>query len=83
MNQAAPRSRLLYESGAAIDTAACPATYLLFSKRKCEEVFQAALERAFKLLTIGSAAGLLLRLVASGVLALIVYQARRALSVDP
>jgi ABC-type antimicrobial peptide transport system permease subunit len=39
------------------------------------EVLQAALGRAFKLLTIGSAAGLLLGLVASRVLALIVYQA--------
>jgi predicted permease len=40
-----------------------------------KEVLQAALGRAFKLLTIGSAAGLLLGLVASRVLALIVYQA--------
>jgi predicted permease len=40
-----------------------------------KEVLQAALGRAFKLLTIGSAAGLLLGLVASKVLALIVYQA--------
>jgi predicted permease len=40
-----------------------------------KEVLQAALGRAFKLLTIGSAAGLLLGLVASRVLAVIVYQA--------
>jgi predicted permease len=40
-----------------------------------KEVLQAALGRAFKLLTIGSTAGLLLGLVASKVLALIVYQA--------
>ena len=39
------------------------------------EVSQAALGRAFKLLTLGSAAGLLLGLLASRVLALIVYQA--------
>jgi predicted permease len=39
------------------------------------EVLQAALGRAFKLLTIGSAAGLLLGILASRVLALIVYQA--------
>ncbi len=40
-----------------------------------QEVLQAALGRAFKLLTIGSATGLLLGLMASRVLALIVYQA--------
>lgn len=39
------------------------------------EVLQAALGRAFKLLTIGSAAGLLLGLLATKVLAYIVYQA--------
>ena len=39
------------------------------------EVLQAALGRAFKLLTLGSAAGLLLGILASRVLALIVYQA--------
>jgi len=40
-----------------------------------KEVLQAALGRAFKLLATGSAAGLLLGLLASRVLALIVYQA--------
>jgi predicted permease len=40
-----------------------------------KEVLQAALGRAFKLLTIGSAAGLLLGILASRVLASIVYQA--------
>ena len=39
------------------------------------EVLQAALGRAFKLLTIGSAAGLLLGILASRALAAIVYQA--------
>ena len=39
------------------------------------EVLQAALAPAFKLLTLGSAAGLLLGILASRVLALIVYQA--------
>jgi ABC-type antimicrobial peptide transport system permease subunit len=39
------------------------------------EVLQAALGRAFKLLAIGSAAGLLLGILASRVLAFIVYQA--------
>ena len=39
------------------------------------EVLQAALGRAFKLLAVGSAAGLLLGILASRVLALIVYQA--------
>ena len=39
------------------------------------EVLQAALGRAFKLLTLGSVAGLLLGILASRVLALIVYQA--------
>jgi hypothetical protein len=39
------------------------------------EVLQAALGRAFKLLAFGSAAGLLLGILASRVLALIVYQA--------
>jgi ABC-type antimicrobial peptide transport system permease subunit len=39
------------------------------------EVLQAALGRAFKLLAVGSAAGLLLGIVASRVLAFIVYQA--------
>lgn len=39
------------------------------------EVLQAALGRAFKLLAAGSAAGLLLGIVASRVLAFIVYQA--------
>jgi predicted permease len=39
------------------------------------EVLQAALGRAFKLLTVGSAAGLLLGILASRVLAFIVYQA--------
>jgi predicted permease len=39
------------------------------------EVLQAALGSAFKLLTLGSAAGLLLGILASRVLALIVYQA--------
>jgi len=39
------------------------------------EVLQAALGRAFKLLAIGSAAGLLLGILASRVLASIVYQA--------
>jgi ABC-type antimicrobial peptide transport system permease subunit len=40
-----------------------------------KEVLQAALGRAFKLLAIGSAAGLLLGILASRVLASIVYQA--------
>ena len=40
-----------------------------------KEVLQAALSRAFKLLAFGSAAGLLLGLLASRVLALIVFQA--------
>jgi ABC-type antimicrobial peptide transport system permease subunit len=40
-----------------------------------KEVLQAALGRAFKLLVIGSAAGLLLGILASRVLASIVYQA--------
>jgi predicted permease len=40
-----------------------------------KEVLQAALGRAFKLLTLGSAAGLLLGVLASRVLAFIVYQA--------
>ena len=40
-----------------------------------KEVLQAALGRAFKLLAIGSAAGLLLGVLASRVLAFIVYQA--------
>jgi len=40
-----------------------------------KEVLQAALGRAFKLLAFGSAAGLLLGILASRVLALIVYQA--------
>jgi ABC-type antimicrobial peptide transport system permease subunit len=39
------------------------------------EVLQAALGRAFKLLTLGSAAGLLLGILATRVLAFIVYQA--------
>jgi ABC-type antimicrobial peptide transport system permease subunit len=45
----------------------------LGAKRK--EVLQAALGRAFKLLAFGSAGGLLLGILASRVLALIVYQA--------
>jgi len=40
-----------------------------------KEVLQAALGRAFKMLAIGSAAGLLLGILASRVLAVIVYQA--------
>jgi predicted permease len=40
-----------------------------------KQVLQAALGQAFKLLTFGSAAGLLLGLLASRVLALVVYQA--------
>ena len=40
-----------------------------------KEVLQAALGRAFKLLAVGSAAGLLLGILASRVLAFIVYQA--------
>ena len=40
-----------------------------------KQVLQAALGQAFKLLTLGSAAGLLLGLLASRVLALVVYQA--------
>jgi ABC-type antimicrobial peptide transport system permease subunit len=40
-----------------------------------KEVLKAALGRAFKLLAFGSAAGLLLGILASRVLALIVYQA--------
>jgi ABC-type antimicrobial peptide transport system permease subunit len=39
------------------------------------EVLQAALGRAFKLLALGSAAGLLLGILAARVLAAIVYQA--------
>jgi ABC-type antimicrobial peptide transport system permease subunit len=39
------------------------------------EILKAALGRAFKLLAVGSAAGLLLGILASRVLALIVYQA--------
>jgi predicted permease len=46
---------------------------VLGAQRK--EVLQAALGRAFKLLTFGSAAGLLLGILASRVLAFIVYQA--------
>jgi predicted permease len=42
---------------------------------KQREVLQAALSRAFKLLAIGSAAGLLLGILAARVLAFIVYQA--------
>jgi ABC-type antimicrobial peptide transport system permease subunit len=40
-----------------------------------KEVLQAALGRAFRLLAIGSAAGLILGVLASRVLAFIVYQA--------
>ena len=40
-----------------------------------KEVLQAALGRAFKLLALGSAAGLFLGILASRVLAFIVYQA--------
>jgi ABC-type antimicrobial peptide transport system permease subunit len=40
-----------------------------------KEVLQAALGRAFKLLAVGSAAGLLLGILASRVLAFILYQA--------
>ena len=40
-----------------------------------KEVLHAALGRAFKLLAFGSAAGLLLGILASGVLASVVYQA--------
>lgn len=40
-----------------------------------KEVLQAALGRAFKLLAFGSAAGLLLGILASRVLALVVYEA--------
>jgi len=40
-----------------------------------KEVLQATLGRAFKLLALGSAAGLLLGILASRVLAFIVYQA--------
>src|SRR5262245_47519159 len=40
-----------------------------------KELLQAALGRAFKLLAVGSAAGLLLGILASRVLAFIVYQA--------
>ena len=40
-----------------------------------EEVLQAALGRPFKLLALGSAAGLILGILASRVLAFIVYQA--------
>jgi ABC-type antimicrobial peptide transport system permease subunit len=40
-----------------------------------KQVLQAALGRAFKLLTFGSAAGLLLGILASRVLAFVVYQA--------
>ena len=40
-----------------------------------KEILQAALGRAFKLLAFGSAAGLFLGILASRVLALIVYQA--------
>jgi ABC-type antimicrobial peptide transport system permease subunit len=42
-----------------------------------KEVVQAALGRAFKLLAFGSAAGLLLGILASRVLAFIVYQVTR------
>ena len=42
---------------------------------QAKEVLQAALGRAFKLLAFGSAAGLLLGILASGLLASIVYQA--------
>ena len=42
---------------------------------RCKQVVQAALERAFKLLAYGSAAGLVLGILASRALALIVYQA--------
>jgi ABC-type antimicrobial peptide transport system permease subunit len=42
---------------------------------QCKEVLQAALGRPFKLLACGSAAGLLLGILASRVLAFIVYQA--------
>jgi predicted permease len=42
---------------------------------RSQEVLQAALGRAFKLLAIGSAAGLLLGILASKVLASVVYQA--------
>jgi ABC-type antimicrobial peptide transport system permease subunit len=42
---------------------------------QAREVLRAALGRAFKLLAIGSAAGLLLGILASSVLASIVYQA--------
>jgi len=45
----------------------------LGARRK--QVVQAALERAFKLLAYGSAAGLVLGILASRALALIVYQA--------
>ena len=45
------------------------------ARRARTEVLQAALGRAFKLLAIGSAAGLLLGLLATRVLAFIVYQA--------
>ena len=44
-----------------------------------KEVLQAALGRAFKLLAVGSAAGLLLGILASRVLAFIVYQATPAI----
>ena len=47
--------------------------HALGAQRK--EVLRAALGRAFKLLAFGSAAGLLLGILASRVLALIVYQA--------
>jgi len=40
-----------------------------------KEILQAALGRAIKLLAVGSAAGLLLGILASKVLALVVYQA--------
>jgi ABC-type antimicrobial peptide transport system permease subunit len=40
-----------------------------------KEILQAALGRAFRLLAFGSAAGLLVGLLASRVLALVVYQA--------
>ena len=40
-----------------------------------KQIVRAALERAFKLLAFGSAAGLLLGILASRVLALVVYEA--------
>ena len=47
----------------------------LFSGAAKKEVLQAALGRAFKLLAFGSVAGLLLGILATRVLAFIVYQA--------